>query len=322
MSDSPAAVAAPVASATPANSAETPIVDNTAELDAADAAEEAAEAAKPVDPKAVKPPVQKAKEAEKRLKKLKLKVDGKEIEEEFDLDDEERLVKELQMARMGQKRAQQHSDLDKSVKAFFAAFEKDPFRAMSELGMKPEQVIDKYINEQLENSKKSPEQIEAEKNRAELQALKAEREKEKEDNKSKELVRLQEQAFQQYDVQLEQSLSKSDLPKTPYTVKKIADYMIAGLKAGKDVSPEDVIPLVREEMHNDLKEMFASLPEEVVEGLLGEQVLTKLRKRRVAKAAAAQQAIGSAKVVDTGKNANSEKKSDGKKMTYKDLFGI
>jgi hypothetical protein len=320
MSESTAAVAAP-ATAALANAAETPVnTTDTAALDAVDAADEAAEAA--IDPKATKPAVQKAKETEKRLKKLKLKVDGKEIEEEIDLDDDERLIRELQMSKMGQKRAQDHANLEKQVKAFFQDFEKDPFAAMKNLGMSPDQVIDKYINEQLENAKKSPEQLEAEKAKAELQALKAEREKEREDNKAKELARLQEQAFQQYDMQMEQSLSKSDLPKTPYTVKKIADYMLVALQAGKDVTPDDVIPLVREEMHNDIKEMFASLPEDIVEGLLGEQVLTKLRKRRVAKAAAAQAVVGKPNITDTGKSAKTESKSDGKKVDFKTFFGI
>src|SRR5690348_18207496 len=43
----------------------------------------------------------------KRIKKLKLKVDGKEYDEEIDLDNDEELVRHLQMSKMGQKRAQE-----------------------------------------------------------------------------------------------------------------------------------------------------------------------------------------------------------------------
>lgn len=313
MSDSTAAVAAPVIESS--NSAE--IADNNTEVETVEGAE--GEETPEVAPKPTKTEVKKAKENEKRLKKLKLKVDGKEFEEEFDLDDEDRLIRELQMSKMGQKRAQQHSDLEKQVRAFFTDFEKDPFFAMSQLGMKPDQVIDQYINKQMENAKKSPEQLRAEQLEQELQKIKTDRDNEKKESEKKEFERLQQHAFQQYDVQMEQSLAKSDLPKTPYTVKKIADYMLAALQAGKDVTPDDVIPLVREEMHNDLKEMFASLPEDAAEQLIGEQMLNKLRKKRVAKAQEANKLVGGNKIVETGKSS----KTDGKpkeKLSYKDFF--
>jgi hypothetical protein len=326
MSTPNAAVAAP-ATATPANSAETPNTntENT-EIEASEAEEgdEPAEVEAKVEEKTAKPSkkeVKKAVEAEKRLKKLKLKVDGKEIEEEFDLDDEDRLIRELQMSKMGQKRAQEKADLEKQVAAFFKAFEADPFAAMKELGKDPNKVIDDYINQQLENAKKTPEQLAKEQLEKELQALKAEREREKEESKTKELQRLQEQAFQQYDMQMEQALAKSSLPKTAYNVKRIADYMLVALQAGKDVSPDDVIPLVEEELNSDLQDMFASLPEDKIEALLGEQVLNKLRKRRVAKAQAAQQAIAKP-IKDTGASDKNAKEKTEKKMTYKDLFGI
>jgi hypothetical protein len=261
------------------------------------------------------------KELERRIKKLKLKVDGKEIEEELDLDDDERLIRELQMAKMGQKRAQEKADLEKQVRAFFDAFQKDPFAAMTELGFQPEQVIDEYINKQLEQAKKTPEQIEKERLETELQRLKSEREREKEELRAKELERLQQQEFERYDMLMEQALTKSQLPKTPYTVKKIADYMLVALEAGKDVSPEDVIPLVQEEMNSDLKEMFASLPEDTIEALLGEQVLNKLRKRRVAKAQEAQKNLPKSQIQDTGKSVKGEAKTK-EKLSYKDLFGF
>jgi hypothetical protein len=319
--------AAPAAN-TPATSAETPTPESTeVDLDAAEAAEEAAEGSEAsksdekVEAKDDKKGKKEEKAKEKRLKKLKLKVDGKEIEEELDLDDDEALIRQLQMAKMGSKRAQEKSDLEKQIKSFFEAFEKDPFATMKELGKNPDALIDQYINQQLENAKKSPEQVEKERIEAELKSIKAEREREREEVKKRELERLQQQAFQQYDMQMEQSLSKSSLPKTPYIVKKIADYMLVGLEAGYDVSPEDVIPLVQEELNSDLKDMFSSLPEEQVEALLGEQVLNKLRKRRVAKAAAAQAAVTKPKIQDSGKAAKTEK-TEGEKKSYKDFFGI
>lgn len=317
--------AAPAA-ITPATSAETPNLNTeNAELDAAEAAEESVEAGseETSEKKEEKPSKKEAKAIEKRIKKLKLKVDGKEYDEEIDLDNDEELVRHLQLSKMGQKRAQEKTDLEKQMKSFFEAFQKDPFATMQELGQDPNKLIDDYINQQLENAKKSPEQVAHEKLQAELAALKRERETEKETLKNKELERLQQHAFEQYDMQMEQSLTKSSLPKTPYVVKKIADYMLVGLEAGYDVTPEDVIPLVQEEMNSDLKDMFAALPEEQVEALLGEQVLNKLRKRRVAKAQASQAAVNKPKIEDSGKSAKGQEKTEGeKKISYKSFFGV
>jgi hypothetical protein len=312
--------AAPVAVPSPSTASPADTSVDTAALDAADATEEATENTLAADAAAAsgKPPtkteVKQAKEVEKRLKKLKLKVDGKEFDHEIDLNDEEGLVRELQMSRMGQKRSQEKADLEKQITAFFTAFQQDPFAAMKDLGQDPNKVIDQYINQQLENAKKSPEQLAREQLEKELKQIKAEREREKEELNAKERTR--------YDMQMEQALSKTDLPRTPYTVKKIADYMLVALEAGRDVSPEDVIPLVREEMNSDLKEMFSSLPEDQIEALLGEQVLNKLRKRRVAKAQEAAKLIGNNKVNETGKSLESKNKVPGEKKNFKDFFGI
>lgn len=292
-----------------------------AELEAAEAEEEAEEGKK--DEGKDKKSKKEEKALEKRLKKLKLKVDGKEEELELDLDNDEELTRHLQMARMGQKRASEKAQLEKELTAFFEAVKNDPLSILEqELGMDKEKIIEDYINAQIEAAKKSPEQIEREKMEKELQALRNERKREKEEAERRELERLQQQEFERVDMQMEQALSKSDLPKSPFVVKKIADYMLVAIEAGYDVSPEDVIPLVREEMHNDLKEMFGALPEEVVEGLLGEQVINKLRKRRVAKAQEAKKALPSSKVADTGAVKKEDSNKPKEKLDYKKFFGV
>lgn len=325
----PAASAAPAAS--PATESTAPKADESkkelsdAELEAAEAEEEAEEGSKEAkgDEKDSKKAKKEEKALEKRLKKLKLKVDGKEEDFELDLDNDEELIRHLQMGKMGQKRAAEKAQLEKELTGFFEALKNDPLSLLEqELGINKEKLIEDYINQQIEAAKKSPEQVEREKMEKELQALRNERKREKEEADRREFERLQQQEFERVDMQMEQALTKSDLPKSPFVVKKIADYMLVAIEAGYDVSPEDVIPLVREEMHADLKEMFGALPEDVVEGLLGEQVINKLRKRRVAKAQEAKKALPSGKVADTGtvKKETSDKAKE--KVSYKDFFKV
>lgn len=325
MSDAPVS-AAPVAapSANPENSNQ-----NSAELSADETALEATldgsedgidEASGKLVEKPAKKEEKKAKEVEKRLKKLKLKVDGKEIEEEIDLDDEEGLVRHLQMSKMGQKRAQEKADQEKMMKAFLNDLDSDPFETMKKLGKDPEALIEAYINKQMELAKKSPAEIEAEQAKAELKAFKEQREREQSERQAAELERLQQQAFQQYDNQMEETLKKSGLPQDAYTVKKMADYMVAVLEAGYDVTPQDVVDLVKAERHQDLQVHLSSLNEDEIEELLGQQTLNKLRKRRVAKAQESQKVLGT-KVIETGKTGKVVEKSQ-QKQSFKDFFKL
>jgi len=275
------------------------------------------------DPKASKAEKIQAK---KQLKKLKLKIDGKEEEIEFDLNDDDFLTKQLQLSKVGQKRAQEKALLEKEVLSFIEDLKKNPRKALSDpaIGLDLKQLAQQIIEEEIENSKKSPEQIAKEKLEQELRELKEEREKEKEDSKKKEFERLKEQEYERYDMLMSKALEKTDLPKSPYIIKKIADYMLLGLEAGKDVTPEDVLPLVREEMQDDLKQMFAAMPDEVVQKIIGKDVFTRIRKNDVAKL---KKANANAQHLKTSTKSNNETSTSkqGKseeKLSFKQFFKV
>lgn len=265
------------------------------------------------------------KEAVKQLRKLKLKVDGKDIEEEFDPADDEYLVKQFQKARAFEKRAQEYSALEKNVRNFVEELRKNPRKVLGDpnLGVDLKQLAASILEEEIQNSQKTPEQIEKEKLQNELNSMKEEREREKKEAQQKEFERIQEQAYTQYETQVEKALEKSNLPASPYIIGKIADYMLIGLQEKLDITPDDVIPLVRDEMQNDLKQMFNVMPDEVVEQLVGKDVINRLRKKNLAKAKEAIKTIPSAKAPDVGQSSKAEVKDDksGKK-TIKEMWGI
>lgn len=267
----------------------------------------------------------------KALKKLSLQVDGKKFEEElpFEIPDDPKAVeymqRELQLAKMGQKRAQYAAQLEKEVKEFVENLRKDPRKVLSDptLGVDLKSIAKQIIEEEIENAKKSPEQIEKEKLEAEIKALKEQQEKDKKDRDQKEFERLQELAYEQYDLQMTKALEGSDLPKSPYVVKKMADYLLLGLQNNLDITPEEVLPLVREEIQNDLKEMFQVMPDEVVEKLIGKEKINSLRKKSVAKAKAAPPTPVTKAVKDVGRSSKDEGSKESKKtMTYKDFFKV
>lgn len=265
----------------------------------------------------------------KYLNKLKLKVDGQEFEEElpFELPEDpqvlEYMTKQLQMAKMAQKRAQSYSQLEKNVNGFIEELQKNPRKVLSDprFGIDLKKIAAEMIEEEINNSKKSPEQIKAEQLENELKELKEQRDKEKKDLESREFERLQQQEAERYDMQMSQALEKSDLPKSPYVVKKMADYMLLGLQNGYDVTPEEVLPLVREEILEDVKSMFSVMPEDIIENIVGKETIKKIRKKQIdaAKKAAAQTPKP---IQETGQTSKEKELDVKQKVTFKKFFGV
>lgn len=264
------------------------------------------------------------KKEEKRQRKLKLKVDSKEIEEElpFDLPTDpkalEYLTRQLQMAKMGNNRANYAKSLEKEIGEFFGALKADPFAVLSDpsVGVDVKDAVKKYIEREIANAQKSPEQLRMEELEAELKKTKSEREKEKEELKKKDIERLQDKAYETYEQNIIEAIeSSTDLPKSRYVVKKFADYMLAGLEMGVKLDPKDVLPLVKDEIHNDVKEMFAASKEDMVENFLGKERLSNLRKRNLDKA---REIVNPLK--DLKDPARSTEDKSKPKLTYRQFF--
>ncbi len=290
---------------------------------------EAAEVAEVLsDPNASK--AEKA-QAQKMLKSLKIKFNGQEFNEDlpFEIPDTPEATKymqnKLQMDRLARVKSQESANQQKMMTEFMEALKKDPRKVLSDpsIGVDLKRIAAELIEEEIENSRKSPEQLEREKLEAELKAMKSEREKEKEEFNKRELDRLQQQEFERYDSLMTKAIEKSDLPKSPYIIKKMADYMLMGLQSGIDVSPEDVLPLVRDEMQNDLREMFAVMPEDVIESIVGKETINRIRKKNLqrAKSAGSAQQVSQAKPRDTG-NTSPKQEVAAKKVKTRDFFGF
>jgi len=263
-------------------------------------------------------------------KGLKIKFNGKEYDEElpFEIPDTPEAMKymqnKLQMDKLARVKSQESANQQKMITEFMDALKKNPRKVLSDpsIGVDLKRIAAELIEEEIENSKKSPEQIEREKLENELKAMKEEREKEKEEFNKRELDRLQQQEFERYDMLMSKAIEKSDLPKSPYIIKKMADYMLMGLQKGIDVTPDDVLPLIREEMQNDLKEMFAVMPEEIIESIVGKENLNRIRKKNLqrAKSTSVQQ-VSQAKTKDIGV-VNQKQAPVVKKVKARDFFGF
>lgn len=321
MSDAPISSGAPAApAATPSS---TPAPTQSSAPASGDIQAVAAIAA---DPTAT--PAEKA-QAKKMLKQLKIKVDGQDYTEDlpFEMEDNQTnrdwMTKQLQMSKVSQKRMGEKAALEKEVNQFIGMLKGSPTeqrKALAMFGADVKKLAASVIEEEIENSKKSPEQKEKEALLAELQQMKEARDQEKKSAEEREFNQLTQQTLEKFENDIITSLSSSDLPRTPYVTQKIAQYVRLGMTQGFDVSVADVLPIVREEIINDIKAMSQAMPVETLEQLFGSDILGKIRKKNIAKAK--EKKVAQAKVPDAGVIKDEAPSEPARKRSFKEEFGF
>lgn len=263
------------------------------------------------------------KEIEKQLKKYKIKVDGQEFEESLDLNDEDAVKKHLQMSRAAQKRMQEATEMRKAAEDFIQLLKTNPRKVLADpnIGVDIKQFAKQIIEEEIENSKKSPEQLRIEELQKELEERKEAEKKEKDEFQKREFARLQAEEEKHLETAFTNTLEKANMPKTPYTITKMAEYMIFAAQNNIKLSPDDVAPLVKKQMKADIKALFNDSNDDILEELVGKDRLTKMRKKQIEKAKQSVQQTA-AQVKPVSKEA--PKKDDDKpkeKKSINDFFG-
>lgn len=294
--------------------------DSGQEADSGDSQEGAEAVAQ--EAKAAKEAAKKVAEIKKNnKKKFKIKVDQKEEELDLDLDNEEEIRKHLQLSRAAQKRMQESADLKRDVTDLFTRLNNDPFSVLADpdngLGMNVEDLVKQYVEKKLADADKSPEQLKAEATENELKRLKAEREQEKVQRQKEQYDSQLQNEIIRYDQMMTKTLENSEFKKpSPYLVKKMSDYLMLGVQNGLDVTPDDILPIVREEIQGEIRELINSAPENVIEELFGKEIFNKMRKKNLAKAK--QAPVHASSIKDAGGKGKVDKPAE--KINYKQFF--
>jgi Holliday junction resolvasome RuvABC DNA-binding subunit len=220
--------------------------------------------------------------AEKEARKWKLKVGGKEIE----ISDEQELIKRAQMGYSAEQKWKEASEVKKQMEGFIKTLQENPTYALQQMGFDVDEIAKAHLEARIQEMQKSPEQLEREKLQKELEEIRREREKEKEESRSREIQQLQEKYAVEVETQISDALDNmKSLPKSPYTVKRIADAMILAFQKGKyDVTANDVLPIVERQIKEELQDMFGVMPEELIEAVVGKENFNRVRKKRVGQA--------------------------------------
>ena len=267
------------------------------------------------------------KKAEQALrKKYNLKVNNKVKELELDLGNDAEVQKYLQKALAADEKFEEAASIKKGFANLIEQIKTNPLAILThpDIGVDIKALATQVLAQEMEDMEKSPEQKRIEELERKLKE-KEELEKQiEEEKKQAELAKLEAEAVEELDVQITEALAKSELPKSPYVVKRIADTMYNAMRMGyTDVTVAQIMPYVEEQITGEIQALFDAAPEQTSQKLLekfvGKKNLDKYRKARVSKP----KPVNLGSVPDTGASSKqNEQKEESQEISVKNLLGF
>lgn len=212
-------------------------------------------------------------------KMRKIKIDGKE-----EFVDEDSVWRDYQKYRAGEKRLSEAAKLRQETEEKLARIKEDPYSVLSELGLDPSELSEKWLRQKLEEE--FTEIDPREKQMRELQKRLAEYESREKQAKEQEEMTAREKFVESRKEALSKTLAEamesSVLAKNPETqaalLREMAMYMRAAKEQGEDVTPQELVEHIqsnRFKQYHTLANQFEG--DELIE-FLGKDVVNKIRK--------------------------------------------
>jgi hypothetical protein len=258
-----------------------------------------------------------AEDVVKLVETFKFKSNGKEKEVTIDWKDKASIIKQLELAAAAQPAMQKASEMEKLYEENQRRTKENPWDVIKELGLDPDELAEMRIQQRIDEMKKTPEQLAQESMEKELQELRDKVKKEKEDKEAAEFARLQQEQEKELENDIMEAIdATTQLSRSPYAIKRIADTMLHAMDNGyKDVTAKQVAPLVEKEIRNEIQSMIDNMPSEYMEEFFGKKAMEKLRKNRLAKA---KQIKNAKKITETAKPQPKEEKKE--RISMKDFM--
>lgn len=229
-------------------------------------------------------------EVKEMIETFKIKTYGKEKEIKLDWNNKEDIKKRLEMAEAAPIAMQRAAEFEKRYKEGLKQLVEDPWTILKEAGHDPLKLSESRINEEIANLEKTPEQkIQDEKDK-ELENLRTRVKKEEEEKDALKFQQLQKQAEINLEKEITEAISATtQLPKSPYVMKRIADAMgwfmdqVDENKQPKypDVTAKQIVPIVEKEINAELNKFFEEMPDQVLKQFFSYQLQDRLRKQRL-----------------------------------------
>lgn len=261
-------------------------------------------------------------EVKNMIREFTLKVNGKEYKRQIDLNDEDGLQKELQMALAGRQAMQHLAESQKAHKGDIERLKSDTAAVLQELDIDPVTFAAQVIENHLAQNAKSPEEIAEEQKQSDYQKIREENERLKKDNED----RIRQSEMAKVEKEIETDIlgaldGDKELPANPEVIAMVADNMLWAMQNGwEDVTAKDVLPTVKAELQNKFRTIAGSLKStSALKALLGDDILNNLREERVQQAKSQVKSINNIKA---GSAPEKKEEKEVKKVSLKDFMGM
>ena len=209
------------------------------------------------------------------IRKLKLKIDG--VEEEVD---EAEAIRLAQLGKASHKRFSEAQQMRQQVEAFVQQLKSDPKKVLMDpnIGFDIKKIAQEILWEQIQEETLTPEQKKQRDIERELKAYKDREQAEKTTREKAEEEAKHQSILMDYDKKISAALMGANLPKTPETVRRVAQYMLEAVRNGYDLEPSDLVSVVRKDYENEHRDLFNSLTPEQLFAIFGEDSAKKIRE--------------------------------------------
>lgn len=217
-------------------------------------------------------------QAQSMKKKLKLKVDGEEFEEEIDFADEEGLARKLRMAKAAENRIAKAKTATAKAMELIQAIENGDEEFFEKLGPKGQAAAEKFLLKKIHEQMETPEQKQARIEKEELERFRNQDKLSKEQAEKRALEEKSYKYAQDYQNTIIGALEKAGLPKSPEAVKRMAGLLNKNLDLGLDLTADELASEYRNEVLGIMKSITGSADGDQLIALFGDEIANKIRK--------------------------------------------
>jgi hypothetical protein len=224
-------------------------------------------------------PGETAAQTVKRM--LKAKIDGQDVEV-----DEEEAIRAFQKSKGAEKRFQEAATMRKQAEQIIGLLKqsKSNPRVLAELLKHPaiggnfDEIAERYLLERIQRETMDPKDRELMDTKARLQEIEQEREQEAQRQRDTEMQTLVQQYTTDIQKDITGTLDTAGLPKSEYTISRMARYMNMALQRGVELKATDVVDLVRQDYLKEVGFFAGGLPIEQLFDVLGPDVAKRIRE--------------------------------------------
>lgn len=214
---------------------------------------------------------------------LKLKVNGEELE--YDVSNQEQLIKDLQLAKASQGKfeeaaqlARQVQEQEQQIGQLVQAIKSSPLDILNRLGIDVQKVAEDYLRPIYERMELPEAERQALEYQEQVQRQQAELEHYRQQEQQRQNEIQQARQVEHYKNEINRVIKESGLPETQDTVQYIAMAYKTALQNNPQTRLDDVIPQVKQAMQQNINQFAGNLEGEELIQAVGKDTAEKIRK--------------------------------------------